>query len=73
MAFVSTQDHTHVRGNILKSVGAAISRYFVASMEAASRSTQIQALQSMSDRQLADIGLKREDIARHVYSDMFHL
>ncbi len=70
MAFVTTQENIAPRGNLLKSVGAAISRYFTAYMEAKSRSVEIQHLQSMSDRQLADMGLKREDIVRRVFGDM---
>jgi len=36
-----------------------------------SRFRQIEALQAMSDAQLAERGIKREDIVRVVYGDVF--
>jgi uncharacterized protein YjiS (DUF1127 family) len=41
--------------------------------ESRSRFNEIQALDRMSDRELADIGLKRDQIVRHVFRDQFYL
>ncbi|CUH68330.1 MAG: DUF1127 domain-containing protein [Pseudomonadota bacterium] len=41
--------------------------------ESRSRFNEIQALERMSDRELADIGLKRDQIVRHVFRDQFYL
>lgn len=40
-----------------------------AAMEAHPRMRRVQALQAMSDEKLAERGLKREDIVRHVFRD----
>ena len=37
-----------------------------------SRRAQIEALEAKSDEELAKLGLKRDDIAFHVFSDMFY-
>lgn len=37
------------------------------------RVQQVEKLQAMSDDELAQRGLKRDDIARHVYRDLFYL
>ena len=37
------------------------------------RSVAVSRMQELSDRQLADIGLNRADIVRHVYGDIYHI
>ncbi len=56
--------------------GKSISAFFngvldtmSAAMEAHPRMRRIQTLQAMSDEKLAERGLKREDIVRHVFRD----
>lgn len=41
--------------------------------EARSHFHEIQALERLSDRELADLGLKRDQIVRHVLRDQFYL
>lgn len=57
----------------LKSFFSAIGNGLVAAAENSSRMKRIQALQSMTDAQLAAIGIKRDDIVRHVFSDLFYV
>ncbi len=54
-------------GAIFRSIGSAL----VTLGEANSRVRRAEALQALSDEDLAAKGLKREDIARHVFADMF--
>tara|TARA_B110000902_G_scaffold81930_1_gene97211 strand:- start:316 stop:537 length:222 start_codon:yes stop_codon:yes gene_type:complete len=73
MAFLSTSDFSAVRPSFLKTVFAATGRWFAAVMEANSRQDQVQRLQIMSDTQLAEFGVRREDIVRYVFRDVYHL
>ncbi|SHM02635.1 protein of unknown function [Roseovarius litoreus] len=56
----------------LKTVGTALALGFEAHAHRASRRNQIEALEAMSDAELARIGLRRDDIVRHVYGDLFY-
>ena len=42
-------------------------------MESRSRLPQIEALNRKSDAELAAMGLKRDDIVRHVFRDMLYI
>lgn len=68
MAYTSTQAHTQ-KTSIWASVSSGISTFFAALVEANSRAVEVQQLQAMSDRQLADIGLDRQDIVSRVFAD----
>ena len=50
---------------------AAIGQGFNAYVTARSRMGEIERLNNMSDRELAKMGLSREDIPRHVFRDLF--
>jgi uncharacterized protein YjiS (DUF1127 family) len=71
-SFSNTAKSFSVRG-ILSAVFTPIGNFFVNLAEAQSRSAAVEELQSMSDRQLADMGIKREDIVRRVFADMMHI
>ncbi|WP_380058525.1 DUF1127 domain-containing protein [Falsihalocynthiibacter sp. SS001] len=73
MAFVSTEIQSAKAPSALAAVGKKISAFWGSIIDANSRANEIQRLQAMSDRQLADMGLKREDIARRVFGDMMHI
>ena len=57
------------RPSLLSRIGA----FFNAYVEAASRCDRIAALSALSDEQLAERGLAREDIVRHVFADRLYL
>ena len=62
--------------NAMAAIGQAIGRAMHAMIEnssGAKRVRQAQALQARSDAELAAMGLRREDIVRRVFSDMYHL
>jgi len=51
----------------------AIGRFFIASMENNSRCHLVEQLNAKSDAELAEMGLKREDIVRYVFRDYLYL
>lgn len=50
-----------------------IGRGFSASLEASSRMAELERLNAMSDAELAEIGIRREDIARVVFRDVLYV
>lgn len=52
---------------------ARIGRIFTRIGEAQSRATEVERLNAKTDADLARMGLKREDIARHVFRDIIYL
>ncbi|MDA7424999.1 DUF1127 domain-containing protein [Thalassococcus lentus] len=56
-------------GAVLQGIGD----FFVAITESNWRVREAERLQAMSDQELAQRGLRREDIARHVFRDMLHI
>ena len=72
MAFLSTTDFAVNTPSVVQKMKSAISSIFTSMIEARSRQGQIQTLYSMSDAELAGIGLRREDIVRHVFRDVYY-
>ena len=52
---------------------ARIGRIFTRIAEAQSRAAEVERLSAKSDAELARMGLKREDIARHVFRDIIYI
>ena len=65
----ATPPHAGFFGTLLDRVLSAFARIG----ENNSRVREADRLRSLSDSQLADLGVKREDIARHVFRDMFYV
>ena len=70
--------HTTTHFPATVSIAGAVSRFFSALGNAlvhigenSQKMRQINALQALSDEELANRGLKREDIARYVMSDCY--
>lgn len=71
MAYASITD-THAaapRAGFFTRFTAAIAQI----AERQSRADQVAALQRLNDSQLAERGLRRDDIVRHVFADRFFL
>ncbi len=68
----STTTNTAIAEN-RPSIFASIGTFFSAYAHAASRRDQIDALQALSDDELAARGLAREDIVAHVFADKLYL
>ncbi len=67
-------------GSAALRLGGALSRFFASVREgfdtyatARSRIAEIERLNAESDAVLAEMGLKREDIPRHVFRDLLHV
>ncbi|AHD03355.1 DUF1127 domain-containing protein [Leisingera methylohalidivorans] len=58
---------------ILRRCFAAVGNALVAIAEADSRMRAARQLNAMSDEELAERGLRREDIVRHIFSDRFYI
>lgn len=56
-------------GGLFRAIGTALT----VMGESNSRVRRVAQLQALSDADLAKLGLKREDIARHVFSDVFYI
>jgi len=54
----------------MKKVFSGIGQGMVAHMESKSRLAEIEALNAKTDAELAEMGIKREEIARHVFRDI---
>jgi hypothetical protein len=87
MTFQNTSEPFSSRGPVtttapftfVRRVGAAIAGFansvfdaFVKAAECSARSQQIEALHAKSDAELAKMGIKRDNIAQHVFRDLFY-
>lgn len=72
MAFLSAS-HAHDSAPFLTRFFGAIGNALVAIGEANPRMRRIEALQRLSDAELAAKGLRRDDIVRHVFGDAYYL
>ncbi len=68
----TTIHHSGLRGRI-DTVFAAIGRYIDRYAESRSRVQQINALNRLSDEQLAKRGIRREEIPAYVFRDLFYI
>lgn len=51
----------------------AIGNFMVSMAEANTRSQKLQQLMDLSDAQLAERGLKRDNLVHHVFSDSYYI
>ncbi|WP_176473852.1 hypothetical protein [Actibacterium ureilyticum] len=76
MATTITNTNAPQAGGILTAIGApfrALGRGLVRMAEQNPRLKRIQALQAKSDAELAELGLKRDDIVHHVFRASYYL
>ena len=75
MAFYS-DTHSSAATGILTRVGeilAGFGRAVFTARAAEARVHEMERLMAKSDAELAELGLRREDIARHVFRDILHI
>lgn len=70
MAFTA---HAHADFSNRPSIWARLGEFFIAYADSRSRYHRIEALEALSDDELAARGLTRDSILRHVFSDTFYL
>lgn len=88
MAYQDTSEQFAARGNAIQTTAiqgvrtlfAAVVQFFAAvgtslinAGEASSRLPKIEALRAKSDAELAEMGLKRDEIVHFVFKDLFYL
>ncbi len=73
MAFFTDTTPTQDRPAFFAYLAARVIGFFDRVADAQNRSLDVQRLQRLSDRELADIGIAREDIIRHVYRDIYYI
>lgn len=64
---------TAPRGNIFASAYEGFIAFMVRIAESNHRVQRVERLQALSDEQLAKLGLKREEIVKHVFGDVMYL
>ncbi len=64
---------THQDRGIAMSFFSGIASFFDRIADAQNRSVEVQQMQRLSDRELADIGISRENIVRYVYRDIYNI
>lgn len=57
----------------IRSIFAKVGHALVVAGENSSRMKRIEFLRGLNDQELASKGLKREDIVRHVFSDLYYM
>lgn len=67
--FLSARNVLAQLAETFKAIGSSLVR----ASEASSRIHHVQALQAMSDSELSDRGIKREDIVHHVFKDLYYM
>lgn len=71
MAYFTTTTPNSV--SIFGRISAAVGEWFVAYARTRSRTDEVEFLEAKSDAELAKLGIKREDILRHVFRDLMHI
>ncbi|MGX0975526.1 uncharacterized protein YjiS (DUF1127 family) [Roseovarius sp. MBR-51] len=72
MANITTNVSASPLREVWKRFTAALVRGLEAQAAVTSRRNRIEALEAKSDAELARMGLRREDIAYHVFKDLFY-
>ncbi|EAQ23542.1 MULTISPECIES: hypothetical protein [unclassified Roseovarius] len=72
MANITTNVSASPLREVWKRFTAALIRGLEAHAAVTSRRNRIEALEAKSDAELARMGLRREDIAYHVFKDLFY-
>lgn len=78
MAYNNTQANTrndilHGVLDAMKATFSALGGFFLSISKANHRMHHVERLQAKSDAELKEMGLRREDIARHVFNDSLYL
>ncbi|MQQ10209.1 DUF1127 domain-containing protein [Epibacterium sp. SM1979] len=72
MATLATAN-TRLNFSVLLKPFAAVGKFLVTLAEQDARMKALRALMAMTDEELAERGLKREDIVQHVFADKYYI
>ena len=73
MTFYADTPKTNSKRSLLNRAQSHISAAFSSLMAGQNRTADVELLENLSDRQLADIGMVREHIVRDVYSSLYYI
>jgi uncharacterized protein YjiS (DUF1127 family) len=71
MATTHIAGHTGAITTWFENILSGLARGMTAYIEARSRAAEFEALNARTDEELAEMGLTRDDIPRHVFRDMY--
>lgn len=72
MAFYTDTIDGNAKPSFMARMLRGMGRGFAKLADAQNRTNTVERLQSLSDAELAKIGVRRQDIVRHVYSDIYY-
>ncbi|KNG93472.1 DUF1127 domain-containing protein [Pseudaestuariivita atlantica] len=73
MAYTTADTAAHRSGNPITNALNGIWNWLISISEADHKLRQVEKLQSLSDDQLAKLGLKRQDIVPYVFRDYYYV
>lgn len=73
MAYTTANTAADRSGNPLMTAFAAVGNWLISIAESSDRARRVEQLNSLTDAQLAELGLKRQDIVRHVFRDLYYV
>ncbi|WP_375254761.1 DUF1127 domain-containing protein [Yoonia sp.] len=73
MAFYTAAVDAPQKDSVISRMVAHMTGVFARISDAQSRTDKVNRLRDLSDEDLAKIGLRRADIVRHVYRDIYHI
>lgn len=73
MAFYTNTLKSRPRKSAIAAFLGGVAGFFDGISAAQNRSTTVQRMQDLSDRELANMGVSRADIVRYVYRDIYHI
>jgi uncharacterized protein YjiS (DUF1127 family) len=73
MAFYTESIDNTAKPSLLARVLRRTNQFFANLANAQNRTNTVERMQKLSDADLAKMGVRRQDIVRHVYGDIYYL
>ncbi len=73
MAFYTETIDNHPKSSFAARIWQGLGRFFANLANAQNRTNAVERMQDLSDHDLAKMGVRREDIVRHVYRDIYYV
>lgn len=73
MAFYTDTIDNRPKASLATRFLRGTSRFFSTIADAQNRTNAVNRMQDLSDAELARMGVRRQDIVRHVYQDIYYL
>jgi uncharacterized protein YjiS (DUF1127 family) len=73
MAFYPNTIDNSPKASLAARMGQRLARFFANIADNQNRTGTVKRMQDLSDDKLAQMGVRREDIVRHVYRDIYYV